>query len=177
MVLFCFAILVSISWKITLVALALVPAHVPLFVLPDQGRFVKTLYRQTDDSEGKMTDKISENLAAVRIVKAFNAERYEISSFENSLTDYKKKFIRWRRLSAFFFSSSDIFVFGSKLLSLLYGIYLCYAEYQGQKSTPAPSSFPSAFVNMMVWPLRECRHLPFEYGPIHRLERPGPPHS
>jgi ATP-binding cassette subfamily B protein len=76
---------------------------------------VRKLYRETDDSEGKMTDKINENLSAVRIVKAFNAERYEIDSFENTLTDYKEKFINWRKLSAFFFSSSDIFVFGSKL--------------------------------------------------------------
>ena len=156
MVLFCFAILVSISWKITLVALALFPIMFlySFFLI----KKVRDLYRQTDDSEAKMTDKISENLAAVRIVKAFNAERYEISSFEDSLTDYKEKFIRWRRLSAFFFSSSDIFVFGSKLAALLYGIYLCYAEYQvpGSGINPGTLVLSFSFVNMMVWPLREC---------------------
>jgi hypothetical protein len=38
-----------------------------------------------------------------------------------TLTDYKRNSSSWRKLSAFFFSSSDIFVFGSKLAALLLG--------------------------------------------------------
>lgn len=149
MVIFCFSILMSISWKLTLVSLSLFPLmFIYSFLLIKE---VRRRYRLTDDSEGKMTDKISENLAAVRIVKAFNAEKYEIDSFENNLNDYKKKFISWRKMSAFFFSSSDIFVFGSKLLSLLWGINLCYT---GEiNSGTLVLSF--LFVNMMVWPLRD----------------------
>jgi ATP-binding cassette subfamily B protein len=147
--LFCFSILMSISWKLTLVALCLFPLmFIYSFFLIKK---VRTLYRATDDSEGKMTDKINENLAAVRIVKAFNAERYEIDSFEKNLDDYKAKFIKWRKLSAFFFSSSDIFVFGSKLLSLLWGIYLCYTG----EIDVGTLVLSFTFVNMMVWPLRE----------------------
>jgi len=149
MVLLCFSILMTISWKLTLVALALFPLmFVYSFFLI---KYVRKLYRATDDSEGKMTDKISENLSAVRIVKAFNAEVYEINSFENNLTDYREKFIKWRKLSAFFFSSSDIFVFGSKLVALLFGIYLCYTGEIGAGTLV----LSTLFVNMMVWPLRE----------------------
>jgi ATP-binding cassette, subfamily B, bacterial len=150
MVVFCFAILVSISWKITLVALALFPLMFlySFFLI----KKVRDLYRLTDDSEGKMTDKISENLSAVRIVKAFNAERYEIDAFEESLTDYRVKFVKWRKLSAFFFSSSDIFVFGSKLAALLFGIYLCFTS----EINAGTLVLSFMFVNMMVWPLREC---------------------
>jgi len=149
MVLLCFSILMTISWKLTLVALALFPLmFIYSFFLI---KYVRKLYRDTDDSEGKMTDKISENLSAVRIVKAFNAEVYEINSFENNLTDYRGKFIKWRKLSAFFFSSSDIFVFGSKLVALLFGIYLCYSGEIGAGTLV----LSTLFVNMMVWPLRE----------------------
>jgi len=150
MVIFCFSILISISWKITLVSLALFPLMFlySFFLI----KKVRDLYRLTDDSEGKMTDKISENLAAVRIVKAFNAERYEIDAFEESLTDYRIKFVRWRKLSAFFFSSSDIFVFGSKLAALLFGIYLCFTG----EINAGTLVLSFSFVNMMVWPLREC---------------------
>lgn len=149
MVVLCFSILMSISWELTVVSLALFPLMFlySFFLI----KRVRTLYRATDDSEGKMTDKISENLAAVRIVKAFNAERYEIDSFEHNLTDYRDKFIKWRKLSAFFFSSSDIFVFGSKLTALLWGVYLCF-----NNSINAGTLVLSfLFVNMMVWPLRE----------------------
>jgi ATP-binding cassette subfamily B protein len=146
---FCFGILMSISPKLTLVTLCLFPAmFIYSFFLIKK---VRLLYRATDDSEGRMTDKISENLAAVRIVKAFNAEKYEIENFETYLTDYKGKFIKWRKLSAFFFSSSDIFVFGSKLLALIWGIYLCYTGEIGAGTLVL--SF--IFVNMMVWPLRD----------------------
>jgi ATP-binding cassette subfamily B protein len=149
MVIFCFAILMSISWKLTLVSLCLFPLmFIYSFFLMKE---VRRRYRLTDDSEGKMTDKISENLAAVRIVKAFNAERFEIDSFEKSLDDYKGKFLSWRRMSAFMFSSSDIFVFGSKLLSLLFGIYLCYTG----EINAGTLVISFLFVNMMVWPLRD----------------------
>lgn len=147
--LLCFSILMSISWPLTTVSLSLFPLmFVYSFFLI---KSVRKLYRATDDSEGRMTDKINENLAAVRIVKAFNAERYEIDSFETDLQDYRAHFIAWRKLSAFFFSSSDIFVFGSKLLSLLWGFYLC-----SQGSITAGDLVLSfTFVNMMVWPLRD----------------------
>ncbi|MCH3908833.1 MAG: ABC transporter ATP-binding protein/permease [Bacilli bacterium] len=149
MVVLCFSILMSISSTLTLVSLSLFPLmFIYSFLLIKE---VRKRYRATDDSEARMTDKISENLAAVRIVKAFNAEQYEISSFKNYLDDYQVKFLSWRKMSAFFFSSSDVFVFGSKVLSLCFGIYLCYT---GEiNSGTLVLSF--LFVNMMVWPLRD----------------------
>jgi len=149
MVLFCFSILMSISWKLTVVSLSLFPImFIYSFVLIKE---VRTRYRAADDSEGRLTDKINENLASVRIVKAFNNERYEIDSFEKGLNDYKGKYIHWRVLSAFFFSSSDVFVFGSKVLALCFGIYLCFTG--DISSGTLVLSF--TFVNMMVWPLRQ----------------------
>lgn len=149
MVIFCFSILMSISWKLTLASLALFPLmFIYSFLLIKE---VRKRYRATDDSEAKMTDKISENLAAVRIVKAFNAEKYEIDSFENNLKDYRGKYLFWRKMSSFFFSSSDIFVFGSKLMSLLWGIALCYTG----EINAGTLVLSFLFVNMMVWPLRE----------------------
>jgi ATP-binding cassette subfamily B protein len=146
---FCFSILMSISGKLTLVSISLFPLmFIYSFFLIKK---VRRLYRATDDSEGRMTDKISENLNAVRIVKAFNAESYETKDFERYLDDYRGKFISWRRLSSFFFASSDIFIFGSKVLSLIWGIYLCYAGDIGAGTLVL--SF--TFVNMMVWPLRD----------------------
>jgi ATP-binding cassette subfamily B protein len=149
MVLFCFSILMSISWKLTVVSLCLFPLmFIYSFFLIKE---VRNRYRVTDDSEAKMTDKINENLAAVRIVKAFNNERYEIDNFEDTLTDYKGKYIRWRKLSAFFFSSSDIFVFMSKALALCWGIYLCFTK----EISGGTLVLSFTFVNMMVWPLRQ----------------------
>jgi len=149
MIVFCFGILTSINWKMSLVSMGLFPLmFVYSFLLIKQ---VRKRYRATDDSEAQMTDKIQENLDGIRLVKAYHNEAYEIGRFELCLKDYESKFIKWRRLSSFFFSSSDVFVFGSKVLSLAFGIYLCYTgEING-----ATLMLSILFVNMAVWPLRE----------------------
>jgi len=148
-VVFCYAILFSISWRLTLVSLSPLPImFIYSFFLIKE---VRKRYRATDDSEAKMTDKISENLNAVRIVKAYNNEKFEIDGFENLLTDYRGKFIYWRKMSSFFFSSSDIFVFGAKSLALIYSVYLCFTG----DITAGTVVLSVSYVNMMVWPLRD----------------------
>ncbi len=149
MFVFCFSILMSLSMKLTLVSLALFPIMFAYsFMLIKE---VRKRYRSTDEAEALITDKVSENLNSIRIVKAFHNENYEIESFDKNLADYHKKYVHWRKLSAFFFSSTDIFVFASMALSLCYGIYLCYI-----KDITSSTLFLSfTFVNMMVWPLRD----------------------
>ncbi len=149
MFIFCFSILLSLSVSLTLVSLSLFPfMFIYSFLLIKE---VRKRYRATDDSEALITDKVSENLNSIRIVKAFHNENYEIASFDKNLGDYRKKYVHWRKLSAFFFSSTDIFVFASMALSLCYGIYLCY----NGEITSSTLFLSISFVNMMVWPLRE----------------------
>lgn len=133
MVIFCFSILMSISWKMTLVSVSLFPLLF-IYSIALTGH-VRKLYRAADDSEAILTDKISENLASVRIVKAFNNETYEISEFDKSLNDYKKKFLSWKKFNSFYFSSSDIFIFASKVLALFMG-YISYIYRRNQCWNP-----------------------------------------
>ncbi|MBO8426548.1 MAG: ABC transporter ATP-binding protein [Firmicutes bacterium] len=144
----CVGILFSTSWKLTAVALCDLPLmFVYSFFLIKE---VRKRYRATDDSEASMTEKISENLNAVRIVKAYNAEIKEMEAFEGKLSDYEGKFRRWRVFSSFFFASSDIFIFLSRNIALIYSLYLAV---EGE-ITPGTVAIAFMFVNMMVWPLR-----------------------
>jgi ATP-binding cassette subfamily B protein len=148
-VLFSLSILFSINWKIALISTILLPVLFiySFFVIKE----VRVRYRKTDDSEGLMTARIEENLASVRVVKAYNNEAFEIERFEENLKDYRKKFIHWRKLSSFFFSSSDIFVFGQIMLTTLFGISLAYTG----EITVGTLFISFTFVNMMVWPIRD----------------------
>ena len=149
MLLFCLLVLFALNWKLALVSISLLPAmFVYSFFLIKK---VRKKYRATDDSEAVLTDKINENLLATRIIKAYNAERREIKGFDLLLDDYKYKFISWSRLRGFFFASSDIFVFGSKLLSLLFSAYLIFTGEIGA------GTLVVAFllIDMMVWPVRD----------------------
>lgn len=155
-VLLCAGTLFSISWPYALVSMALFPImFIYSFFLIKK---VRRLYRLTDDSEARMTNKISENLNAVRIVKAYNAENYEIREFEKNLKDYRARFIDWRKFSSFFFASTDIFVFSAKAISIIFGVYLCYAHYVNGDAfgiTYGTLVIGISFVNMMVWPIRQ----------------------
>ena len=114
-------------------------------------KVVRKRYRATDDSEGLMTARIEENLSSVRIVKAFNNEKFEIDNFETYLQDYRSKFIKWRKVSSFFFSSSDIFVFSQITLATIISIVLCvYGEI-----TYATVIVAFSYVSMIVWPIRD----------------------
>ena len=149
MVVFCLSVLFSISWKLTVVTACLIPIlFVYSFFLIKK---VRSRYRLTDDSEARMTDKINENLGAVRIVKAYGNEAYEINDFERYLDDYQGKFISWRKLSSFFFSSSDIFIFASKALAVCYGVYLAYVG----EIHAGTLVLSFSFISMIVWPVRQ----------------------
>lgn len=137
------------NYKIALVTMTLMPFMFiySFFVIKE----VRRRYRKTDDSEGEMTSKIEENLASVRLVKAFNNEEFEINDFEKYVTDYKTKYMRWGKLRAFFFSSSDIFVFGQIAITTIVGFILCFNKEIGVGTL----YMAFTFVNFMVWPIRD----------------------
>lgn len=144
-----FTFLCLVNWKIAVVSICLLPLLFvySFFIIKP----VRTRYRLTDDSEGLMTARIEENLSSCRIVKAYNNEQFEINQFETYLNDYKAKFISWRKLSSFFFGSSDIIVFSQILLSSCFGMYLCMTGEIGLSTVFAATTY----VNMIVWPFRD----------------------
>lgn len=152
---FSFILLSITNIKIALMSLALMPLmFIYSFFLIKE---VRRRYKITDDSESDMSGKIEENLGSVRLVKAFNNEKFEIEDFEKYITDYRDKYMHWRKLSAFFYSSSDIFVFSQIALTTIYGFYLYYLGSKGDPSGISLGTFyvSFTFTNMMVWPIRD----------------------
>ena len=149
MVLLSGAVLLSLSWKMMLATLGLLPFMIlySFFLM----KKVRSLYRVTDDSEARLTGRVNENLLSARLVRAFGTERREIENFEGYLSDYSSKYLLWRRWASFFFASSDIFAFGSNALALGVGVALAF---QGEvNASTIVLSF--LFVNMVVWPVRQ----------------------
>lgn len=144
-----FTILCITSYKIALISMCLMPFMFvySFFIIKD----VRKRYRITDDSESLMTGKIEENLASIRLVKAFNNEAYEVNDFNKYINDYKGKYLSWRRLSAFFFASSDIFVFSQIALTTIFGFYLIFTK----QISVGTLVISFSFVSMMVWPIRD----------------------
>ncbi len=148
MTVFCVVVLFQTSWSLALVSLFLLP-----FLFVYAFYFIKKVrraYRAADDAEAGIIDRLNDNLSGVRVIKAFNAEKREIGEFEKNLGAYEKVSRYDRFLESFFYSSSDILIFLSRSLSLVYAIYLCF---KGEISAGSVA-ISYTFVNMMVWPMR-----------------------
>jgi ATP-binding cassette subfamily B protein len=144
-----FNILLTVSWQIAVSSTIVLP-FMFLYSLVLIKR-VRKLFKVTEDSDGLVSAKIEETLSGIRLVKAYNNETYEIQDFKDHLMDYKKKFIKWRLTSSFFFSSTDILVFGQIALTSAFGVYLTAT---GNISL---GTFVVAlqFVGQVVWPVRD----------------------
>lgn len=148
-ILFTFLLLISIDWRVALVTIALIPL---LFLYSFFAiKKVRKLYRIADDSEGQLMTKIEENLAAVRTVKVYNNEEYELGDFDKYIQDYSKKYVKWRLFSATYFSTSDIFVFGQILFSMI----MCSIFTLNGEISVGTFTLSFTYVNMIVWPVRE----------------------
>jgi len=144
----CFIILLEIDPKLAFVSFATIPF---LFIYSFfMIRLVKYRYRLTDDAEGEVVDAISNNLNGARIIKAYNEEVNQIALFKEKLSYYRECYQKHTIASAFFYASSDIFIFLSRTLSLVYAIYLAYTK----EATSGTIFLAFTFVNMIVWPLR-----------------------
>ena len=144
-----FSILMTVSWQIALSSTIILPFM--FFYSLVLIKRVRKLFKVTEDSDGLVSAKIEETLSGIRLVKAFNNEIYEIQDFKEHLLDYKNKFIKWRLTSSFFFSSTDILVFGQIALTSAFGVYLTAI---GNISL---GTFVVAlqFVGQVVWPVRD----------------------
>ncbi len=144
-----FGLLLTVSWEIALSSTIVLPfMFVYAYFLIKR---VRKLFRVTEDSDGLVSAKIEETLSGIRLVKAYNNEPYEIKDFDEHLFDYRKKFIKWRLVSSFFFSSTDILVFGQIALTTAFGLYLTVTG----NITTGTLVVALQFVSMVVWPVRE----------------------
>lgn len=148
MVLFSFFILSFVNIKIALVTIIILPA---LFIYSFFGiKEVRRRYDAVDESEAQMTSKIEENIQAVRSVKAYNNEKFEVDYFENYLSDYEKKFFFWRKRCGVFFTVCDIICFSQIVITTVFGVILCSS---GEISI-GTLSLSIQFSSMLVWPVR-----------------------
>lgn len=153
MIIVSFVILISINWKVALVAMALLPVLFIYSVIVL--KYVRKRYRAADDAEAVVTGKIEENINSIRVVKAYNNERHEIDEFGQDIDRYAKKFIHWRKLSSFYFSSSDIFVFAEIIITSLFAATLCLKG----EITVGTVILASSLTSMVVWPVRQTAQI------------------
>lgn len=148
----------SINITLMLVSLALIPVTGVASTI--YFRYVSKKFKEIEDSESKMTTIIQENLASVRVVRAFNTEKYEMDKMDKQSRDYLNKSLKFSKVMAFYWGSSDALTMVQYTLTVAVSIYLAM---QG-KMDAADISACLMLMGMLIWPIRGLGRIISDYG-------------
>ena len=141
-------IMTSMNVKYTLISIVLIP-----IVLIITFRFFVNMMKfflKTDEAEGLMSAALQENLTGVRVVKAFGAQNFEISKFDEKNQTHKKLNLEIVRLMANFWGGTDFICMMQHVLVIIAGTYWAAQDIISIGTIIAFSSY----AGMLVWPLR-----------------------
>lgn len=162
------SILLSLNVTLTLISFFVLPI---LFVSSYMFfKKSKKIFLDCDLAESKLTSIIQENLAGVRVVKAFNKEIQEIDKFEVANSAYQEKLYQLMHTMTIFWSATDILGLLQILIMLVAGIPFVH---NGFISVGQYFVFLS-YVSFVIWPLRQLGRILADMGKlsvsIHRIE-------
>jgi ATP-binding cassette, subfamily B, bacterial len=152
------AIMFTLNVKLALISMIALPIlFTAAFVFFTK---VQKVFLMCDESEGRLSTTIQENLTGMRVVRAFGKERYEIDRFDEKNSEYRDLVYKLIRLLAFYWSISDgvcliqiasILVIGAYMSSLgliSIGTLLVFMTYEG----------------MLLWPVRQMGRILTDMG-------------
>jgi len=113
------AILFSISWKLTLLALVILPS-LAVALQPMLKKLRKGNLRR-GNVHGEMTSVLQETIAGIRIVKSFGTEAYEEKRFGEGSNKYARSSVRLTRLALLAPPITEIVGMGIAVLVLWLG--------------------------------------------------------
>ncbi|WP_163401331.1 ABC transporter ATP-binding protein [Flavobacterium fluviatile] len=117
-----FIILASISPKLTLMMLAIVPVVAVAAVI--FGRFIRKYGKKTQDKVAESQVIVEETLQGISNVKAFANEWYEIQRYKNKIKEIVKIAIKGGQYRGYFASFIILCLFGCVVAVVWYGITL-----------------------------------------------------
>ncbi len=144
--------------RMTVISLAITPVVLTAAVI--YFIYVKRIFRQVEEAESRMTSAVQENATSNRVVKAFANEPFEMEKFDRTSLDFREESMRLTRLMAFFWSSTDILIFGQYALTASFGVY---SVVTGSLATGEFIAFLS-LLGMIVWPLRQLGRIVGDFG-------------
>lgn len=90
------AIIIILSWQLTLASLILLPFSV--LVITAVGRRLRRTSTASQESMADLTSTLQETVAGIRVVKAFSMERFEIGKFLRQTDHYFRTLLRMTRV-------------------------------------------------------------------------------
>ncbi len=162
------SIMLSLNLKMTMVAMAVVPvifSFAVIFFLK-----VKNAFKASDESEGRLSATLQENLTGVRVVRAFARQQHEILKFEERNAEYRDLTYRLILLLAAYWSISDLLCMLQVCAVLVFGVYWTTT---GVITLGTLVVF-TTYEGMLLWPIRQMGRILTGMGKtVVSLERIG----
>ena len=115
----------AIDWKMAIASTALA---IP--VIAFAGLYFRTVsdrFRTKDEAEGRLTAKAQENVAGIRVVRAFGRQDFERSEFRERNAEHRDADVRLFDGLARFWALSDVTCLAQLLLVLVAGKYIFWS--------------------------------------------------
>src|SRR5437879_2660828 len=116
------AILLGLSWRLTLIAIVAAPV-LALIIRPMIAR-VRRRSREQADERGELTSLVAEMVASIKLVRAYVAEAFEAARFQRLADRYRRRVLRAQGWSTLTSPVSEIFAGLVIVLIFSYGTHL-----------------------------------------------------
>ena len=140
-----------LSMHLSLTVIALIPMPLIIGYSLHFHRKIYDGFMDCDENEGKLSAMAQENLAGVRVVRAFGQERAEMDRFTKQNSYYTSLWEKMARVLSRFWSISDIFSGIQVMLVVIFGAYFCINSSLTEGAYIAFVSYNA----MLVWPIRQ----------------------
>ena len=138
------------SMDVTLSLIALAPVPVIILYSFIYYRIIGAAFLKCDENEGVLSAMAQENLAGVRVVRAFGRERHERDKFTEQNRYYTGLWMKLAKPMATFWSVGDILSGTQILLTVCFGAVFCI---RGRMLAGEYIAF-LAYCALMTWPVR-----------------------
>jgi ATP-binding cassette subfamily B protein len=148
---FTISLLIMFSMDVFMSLMSLVMIPVIVFFSIFYFRKVSREFKKADEAEGIMQSAAQENYTAVRVVRAFGRESYEMEKFSEKTLLYQKIWIQIGKMLGLFWGAGDFFM--GIQLAIVVGAGVLRSV-QGELS---PGTFLAfyTYCNWMIWPVRQ----------------------
>ncbi|MCK4234402.1 ABC transporter ATP-binding protein [candidate division WOR-3 bacterium] len=151
-------IMLMLNVRMAIISMAVVPiifSFAVIFFIK-----VRSAFQLSDESEGKLSTVLQENLTGVRVVRAFARQMYEIDKFDHVNSEFRDLTYRLIRLLAWYWSVSDF------ICLLQIGTVLLLGAYWASRGVITLGTFFvfSSYVGMLLWPVRQMGRILTDMG-------------
>lgn len=123
-------------------------------------RWVRRFFTDVDQAEGRLSQVLQENLAGVRVVRAFGRQQYEVEKFARANDRLLSAGRKLTDLMAVFWPAGDLISMLQTAITLAVSVYMAA---NGRVLVGEMTVFVS-YVSMLLWPIRQLGRILSDLG-------------